>query len=153
MESPVTPRHRLSSVDLDERTATCSVCGPGRITTRGMRNGKMRVACISVRRRHDVSAAQRGALRAKWLRFRYRLTVEQFDALLEAQGGRCAICLTTDPGSESWNVDHDHACCPDGGQTCGNCIRGLLCMSCNLMLGLLKDDAGAVRRILAYLSK
>jgi hypothetical protein len=37
-------------------------------------------------------------------------------------------------GSKSaFAIDHDHGCC--GGRSCGSCIRGILCMGCNMSLG------------------
>lgn len=35
---------------------------------------------------------------------------------------------------ENLHIDHDHACCP-GNESCGKCIRGVLCGSCNVILG------------------
>jgi hypothetical protein len=29
-------------------------------------------------------------------------------------------------------VDHDHACCQKKNRSCGKCIRGLLCHTCNI---------------------
>jgi hypothetical protein len=73
-------------------------------------------------------------MRAYGLRKKYGITEDQFSAILEAQGGTCAICWAREPGGRNWCVDHDHSCCP-GKQTCGKCIRGLLCVNCNGKLG------------------
>lgn len=63
---------------------------------------------------------------------KYGLTREQYDAILEFQGGRCAICRN-EPKTRRLAVDHDHVT----GQ-----IRGLLCMNCNhYLLGYRKRDA------------
>ena len=63
------------------------------------------------------------------------------------------MCGTPEPGGHgTWNVDHDHACCPEGGRSCGKCIRGLLCMECNKYLGFYENKdmaakaAASVRR-------
>jgi len=52
---------------------------------------------------------------------------EQFLAMLEAQGHRCAICAITINGNS--HVDHNH----ETGQ-----VRGLLCQPCNMALGVLE---------------
>jgi hypothetical protein len=51
----------------------------------------------------------------------YGLTAEQYDALLERQGGKCAICRAR-PRSKRLAVDHNHKT----GE-----VRGLLCSRCN----------------------
>jgi hypothetical protein len=56
---------------------------------------------------------------------------------LEAQNGSCAICAAT-LALEDTRIDHDHACCPK--KSCGKCVRGLLCNSCNTGLGNFRDD-------------
>lgn len=91
--------------------------------------------------------SKRGNLR------RYNLTLEDLDMLLERQGGRCAICGTTESGGhgDRFHVDHDHACCP-GKKSCGKCIRGLLCSGCNNGLGCFRDDPDALRRAIGYLA-
>jgi hypothetical protein len=80
---------------------------------------------------------------------RYGLTLEQFEARLAEQDGKCAICGTTEPGPRGWHVDHDHTCCA-GKKTCGQCIRGILCASCNWGIGNLKDDPEIIRAALDY---
>jgi len=67
---------------------------------------------------------------------RYNLTIADYDRLLAAQGGCCAICRATVPGGKGQNfrIDHDHSCCPERMKSCGKCVRGLLCNYCNLHL-------------------
>lgn len=93
--------------------------------------------------------ANPGAWRAQRLWQDYKITLEQYQALLDRQNGGCAICAT--PPDEEWlSVDHDHACCA-GNKSCGKCVRGLLCRSCNLGLGLLGDTLTGLTRALEYL--
>ena len=83
----------------------------------------------------------------------YNLTVEQYDALLVAQGGGCAICETKTPGGRgTFHVDHDHSCC-SGRKTCGKCVRGLLCHSCNIGQGHFKDDPARLIASANYLKR
>jgi hypothetical protein len=74
----------------------------------------------------------------------------QFLALLEWQNFRCAYCTGLLDFEAEYDeakgryknsrfvIDHDHACCdrPFGSdrQSCGHCIRGVLCLDCNIML-------------------
>jgi len=89
------------------------------------------------------------------LKKKFKIGFSELEVMLEAQGGVCAGCGTTESGQKSgeWHVDHDHACCPHrrDGRTCGNCIRGILCRACNLTLGNAKDDPERLRRLATYL--
>ena len=58
------------------------------------------------------------------LQRRYGITCTDYDRLLAAQGGQCAICRKP-PRKNRLHVDHDH----DSGK-----VRGLLCVSCNSKL-------------------
>lgn len=81
------------------------------------------------------------------------ITQQDRDALLEAQGGRCAICQTDNPGtSKGWQLDHDHECCAPGTKRCGKCNRGLLCHACNVGLGFFRDSDHLLNAALEYLS-
>jgi hypothetical protein len=72
---------------------------------------------------------------------RYGITVEQFDVLLASQNDQCSICSRTFWEEVSGpHVDHDHSCCNEQQKSCGKCIRGLLCASCNFALGALLDN-------------
>ena len=83
---------------------------------------------------------------------KYNLTVEQYDSLLASQLGVCAICMTSEPGGRGrFHVDHDHSCCPGTANSCGNCVRGLLCHKCNVMLAHAKDDVQLLADAIVYL--
>lgn len=76
--------------------------------------------------------------RRSQLPLRYGITAEQYDAMLFAQLGLCAVCRR-EPATD---VDHDHET---------NAIRGLLCHKCNLGIGLFKDSPDALRAAALYL--
>jgi len=71
---------------------------------------------------------------------RYGITVAEYDALLEKQGGVCAICRKH--SKRRLCVDHCHRT---------GTVRGLLCHRCNLGLGYLKEDQASLVATLAYL--
>jgi hypothetical protein len=77
------------------------------------------------------------------------LTAGRVQQLLGAQGGKCAICASemTVP-----HIDHDHSCC-SGPRSCGGCVRGLLCASCNHMLGKAHDKPEVLEAAAAYLRR
>ncbi len=86
-------------------------------------------------------------VRKATLKRKYGLTPQQFDLMVWEQNNKCAICFSemTNP-----HVDHDHSCCP-GKDTCGKCIRALLCTNCNTSLGGFKDSQELLLRAVSYL--
>lgn len=82
----------------------------------------------------------------------YHFTEAEYDALLEAQGGVCAICESSDPKGRGryFHIDHDHLHCPEGARSCGKCIRGLLCHLCNI--GSI-EDPNLLRKKADYIEK
>lgn len=86
----------------------------------------------------------------------FNMTVEQYDAMLESQGGLCKICRLPETKLHPVSgepirlaVDHDHKCCP-GVKSCGKCVRGLLCARCNQTVGHL-EKAGIADAVAKYL--
>jgi hypothetical protein len=75
---------------------------------------------------------------------KYGVTLADYDTMLVAQHGRCAICLTTEDTQSNgvFHVDHCH-------QT--GRVRGLLCRGCNHLLGAISDDPAALQRAIDYL--
>lgn len=73
----------------------------------------------------------------------YGLTPAQYDALLQRQGGRCAICRAR-PKSKRLAVDHDHK---------SGAVRGLLCSRCNHdLLGSAWDSIALASALWHYLN-
>ncbi len=90
---------------------------------------------------------------AKHLR-NYGVTPEWYAETLASQGGGCAICNTPECSTgRRFAIDHDHRCCPDPATSCGKCVRGLLCSSCNVGIGKLGDDATRLQAAAAYLRR
>lgn len=83
---------------------------------------------------------------------KYGLTPDDYIDLERAQNGLCAICKQPESKKRRLSVDHDHACCP-GVNSCGKCIRGLLCSGCNTFLGNAKDSIEILESAIKYLQK
>ncbi len=67
------------------------------------------------------------------------------DVLLKEHGGMCGICGTTESDHSSGHLVVDH--CHATGE-----VRGLLCDSCNVLLGRAKDDTGILQSAINYLN-
>lgn len=79
----------------------------------------------------------------------YGLTIEEYE---ELQAAGCGVCGAAESSgkSKALHVDHDHSCCP-GRRSCGKCVRGALCTSCNQGLGRFKDDPDRLVAAAVYL--
>jgi hypothetical protein len=73
----------------------------------------------------------------------YGLAPGDYDRLYEAQGGTCAICRRARGIARKLAVDHDHR---------SGRVRGLLCSTCNKILGHLRDDSSVAYGIYSYLT-
>jgi len=69
----------------------------------------------------------------------FGLDAEDFQEMMEDQDGRCLICERLFHDNLPPNVDHDHSCCPSK-RTCGKCVRGLVCLPCNIRLATVEDS-------------
>jgi len=83
------------------------------------------------------------------LRSRFGINLAEYTALAVAQKGVCAICEKPETEERAGKlkalaVDHDHAT---------GAVRGLLCQSCNKMIGLACDDVTVLAKAIRYLEK
>jgi len=72
----------------------------------------------------------------------YGLTIDDKEALLAKQGGRCATCGTDKFNGTGPCVDHNHVT---------GKIRGILCHDCNRAIGLVRESIPTLRLIIEYL--
>jgi len=85
------------------------------------------------------------------LKYKYRIDLDTFLVALELQKGNCAICKTALPDLFSYEnrrrgyaIDHNHAT----GE-----FRGILCLECNTLLGMAKDNSKVLKSAIRYLEK
>jgi len=71
---------------------------------------------------------------------KYKLTLDQYESILESQGGRCAICNIV--FTQTPHIDHDHLT---------GKVRGILCRNCNHALGLIGDSPMLALGLAKYL--
>lgn len=105
------------------------------------------MTCMRARRK-VVRAAQRSRGRASM-----GITPEREAAVMAVQSGVCGICgpWTGRRGlSRALAADHDHTCC-EGRYSCGECLRGFLCATCNQILGRWRDNPDIFLAAVRYL--
>lgn len=73
------------------------------------------------------------------LRYKYGITLDDYNRMCEAQGGLCAICVKP---YEGLFVDHCHST---------GKVRGLLCHYCNMGIGFFKDREDLLCAAIEYL--
>lgn len=94
----------------------------------------------------EAHRRESGQVRDGHLRRKFGITQADYDGMLAAQGGGCAICGKRAEDQTRFtrylHVDHSH----DTGR-----VRGLLCDQHNLLLGRFNDDPALLRRAADYL--
>ena len=73
------------------------------------------------------------------------ISLDTYNALLNAQGNVCAICSRTEISKQgNLHVDHNHLT---------GKVRGLLCTKCNTSLGLMDENISLIYKLIEYLNK
>lgn len=103
-------------------------------------------------RRHSESPEEQSTYQKAWnLRRHYKMTVDEYEAILDSQGGVCALCKEAETRTIKRNgrirllsVDHCHRT---------NRNRGLLCGHCNQGIGHFRDDPALLRAAADYIER
>lgn len=74
---------------------------------------------------------------------KYGLSMDDYNLIHEQQKGKCYICQG-DSKRKHLSVDHCHKT---------NKVRGLLCESCNVGLGMFNDNVAFLKNAIEYLEK
>lgn len=156
---PMDDFHRQSAAP-SGRAAECRVCNAARSRAYRARNlerlqayDRERLATDPKRRAANIAKSKehRAAPGYKERRVEHNLknvlkklgmTREEYDAKLDEQGGKCAICRTSLDTGRRPAIDH----CHETGK-----VRGLLCIRCNSGIGHLRDSVDLVFAAAAYL--
>lgn len=84
-------------------------------------------------------------IRRDKLRGTYDISLQEYDDLLAAQEGMCALCSRTALEEGRFlSVDHDHVT---------GRVRGILCLACNFAIERIAADPAWGMRVLAYLQR
>ena len=79
------------------------------------------------------------------IKLAYGLSKDEWLALFAAQRYLCAGCSSSIPKTKrGWVTDHSHF---------SNRVRGILCLQCNVILGMAKDDPSHLRNLAKYLEE
>ncbi len=89
------------------------------------------------------------AKRRSDLRYKYKLTLEQYNEMVTLQDNKCAICGEPETAYRKGKlmilaVDHNHKT---------KVVRQLLCQKHNNMIGLAKEDINILQNAITYLKK
>lgn len=152
------------------RSTTCGTCRKsgeaGRAASLAARHARARIStegrmCLVCKTwqpwdnftrssKHSTGRATscRGCGRRRALMLRYGIDEVALNLLRGLQPG-CHLCQSV---GARLVIDHDHNCCGyDRG--CRDCIRGLLCDFCNLLLGRVEQKQLLAERFADYLSR
>lgn len=89
--------------------------------------------------------------KAIYLRYKFKLTIDEYEQMQLAQNNLCAICYQNETNVDKrWNklrdlaVDHCHRT---------GTIRALLCTKCNILLGTVNDNVSILENAIKYLQR
>lgn len=132
--------------------ATCTRCNLSKPNSEFGRRKKnksgLATLCLQCCRERDQKRYNADPARrleqAKWggMKWRFGITRAEYEIMVAAQDGMCAICGDMFFAKNVICVDHDHET---------KKVRGLLCKQCNFAVGLMKDKPENFDRAAAYL--
>lgn len=138
-----------------ETPKKCTKCGimkpADAFGRRGEPQGYLKSHCLKCTREYGRNYKRKVVALGYEYERKYGITIEQYNSLVEQQSGKCAICqrvpnhtLNNGLKSSKLFVDHDKNT---------NHVRGLLCQTCNIGIGMLEHSIDFLKAAIKYLEK
>ena len=127
----------------------CSICKVGKEYSKFYKDnarrhgvGQVCKECKAAYKKESYNPIKK---REEDMKGKYGMTLDDYDRMLKSQNNKCAICNNTSTGRKGtkyFAVDHCHT---------SRKVRGLLCHSCNVAIGYMKDDVELLDKAIDYL--
>lgn len=123
--TPAENRHEVTEIDAKTKHGVCSICGPVELWVSG--------------KRYKCKLGERSKNRRRKFK---QLTQSEETQLIARAAGKCELCGGV--SVRELHMDHNHLT---------GKIRGFLCHSCNLGLGLFKDNVDVLTRAIIWIQQ
>lgn len=100
---------------------------------------------VQYMKEHPLSKIQKDQQTSRVMKCRYGITLDEYNSLLEKQGGHCALCKKRKNNKSGRRLAIDH--CHKSGR-----IRGILCDGCNVSIHILENPE-LYEKAIAYLTQ
>ena len=127
----------------------CKDCKPNRRKYHDEWRAKNRDKVNAYSKKAKAKPGAKARDRNRAIERNYGISVDEYNKMVISQEGVCAICKRVP--NKTFSIDHDHTCCPERSRSCGKCIRGLLCQTCNQALGMFLDSPEILFNAIKYL--
>lgn len=146
-DQPIRARRRRAMAATEKECATCQRVLPVASFSKKANDAHLyRSSCRECLNRKRALHYLKALLRS------YGLADAEYQAMLEAQGGKCSICRSDGRDSSGQARKPYRFLCIDHSHRSG-AVRGLLCDKCNLGIGNFDDDPIRLERAAAYLRR
>lgn len=129
-----------------DHSSYCKKCNPNLKKQTFSQKEKKRL----YRQRPDVKIRERKSFLERFLKRKYKISLNEYNEMLIKQNYVCFICQKKNTKkdhrtqkTQTLHVDHCHA---------NGKVRGLLCSKCNLGLGTFNDDVKLLQKSIEYLT-
>jgi len=127
----------------------CPVCSVDKDESQYWKGQYLCISCQKEKQKNCWGSRTPQKRLEQHLKYKYGVSHAEFMKRWEAQSGSCAICETELPDlmtyenrKRGYAIDHNH----ETGK-----FRGILCLTCNTMLGMAKDSSDTLKKAIDYL--